>query len=276
MKRTDVLMCVLVASAALLTALFWSRAVTAPAGARTADKAEEPAALTTLTPATRLRISIHDARGSAASLLKDEPKAWSKAPVTRVLLNRTPRIFQTEPRTTAAPPILQVRGLRAKGKLYLRLEWADATLDAPRAPPKRAGEGGEPARLYKRPTGQTSAFSDAAAVMAPHEWRGPAFPSLQMGDKQVPVRLYHWTASTGAEEMTATGRTTPRPTGKKIRHAARHPDGKWVVVFEIPDRPDGWPVAFAVWDGHNQDRDGRKAFSLWYVLKNAPAEGTKR
>jgi DMSO reductase family type II enzyme heme b subunit len=112
--------------------------------------------------------------------------------------------------------------------------------------------------------------------MVPHEWQGPAFPSLQMGDKRNPVDLYYWSAARGGEEMTATGRTTPAPTGKKVRHHARHGDGQWVVLFEIPDRVDGWPVAFAVWDGHNQDRDGRKAFSPWYVLKSAPAEGKQR
>jgi DMSO reductase family type II enzyme heme b subunit len=96
-----------------------------------------------------------------------------------------------------------------------------------------------------------------------------------MGDKKTSVRLYYWAAGKGAEEMTAAGRTTPAPTGKKVSHHARHADGKWVVIFETPDPSDGWPVAFAVWDGHNQDRDGRKAFSLWYVLQRASAEGKK-
>jgi dimethylsulfide dehydrogenase subunit gamma/complex iron-sulfur molybdoenzyme family reductase subunit gamma len=255
MKRTCILVSVLVLSGLLLAAVSLSRRALAPAAARTSDRAEEPAAVLTLQPAERLRIAIRAHSGSAAQLLKDEPEAWAGAPPTRVLLNRTPRIFQTEPPTTAAPPILQVRGLRAEGNLYLRLEWSDATRDASRSP------------------GTGTGFSDAAAVMVPHEWKGSAFPSLQMGDRLNPVRLYFWTAVAGAEEMTATGRTTPAPTGKKVRHHARHGDGKWVVVLEIPDRPEGWPVAFAVWDGHNQDRDGRKAFSLWYVLMNAPAEG---
>jgi DMSO reductase family type II enzyme heme b subunit len=254
MKRTYLILGGLVFAAGLLGAVLLSARALSSAGAATAGSAKEEARPAPLPPAERLQVALRDHRGSVASLLKDDPAAWADASLTQALLNRTPRIFQTEPPTTTAPPILQVRGLRAEGKLYLRLEWADATRDAPLGAPARHTE-------------ETSTFSDAAAVMVPNEWQGPAFPSLQMGDKKTPVELYYWAAARGAEEMTATGRTTPAPTGKKVRHHARHAGGKWVVVFEIADRPDGWPVAFAVWDGHNQDRDGRKAFSLWYVLK---------
>src|SRR5262249_37890693 len=154
------------------------------------EQASQPAA-----PAERLRIAVAQSRGKAADVLKDDPPAWASAPPTRVLLNRTPRVFQTETKTRAAPPVLEVRGLRAEGKLYLRLPGADAARDAPTAPPRRKGEAGEPGRLYKQPTGQTSAFADAAAVMVPQQWKGPSFPSLQMGDKQTPVSLYYWSAT---------------------------------------------------------------------------------
>jgi DMSO reductase family type II enzyme heme b subunit len=253
MKRRYLLLSGLAASAVLLGAVLLSSGALSTAGARAEDRAEERATPTPLPPAERLHIAVGDHPGSTANLLKDHPAAWASAPIARVLLNRTPRIFPTEPRAPAAPPILQVRGLRAQGKLYLRLEWPDATRDTPPA--------------GRRQTAQTSSFSDAAAVMVPHQWKGPEFPSLQMGDKRASVRLYYWAAGAEAVEMTATGRTTTAATGNKVRHHAGHAGGKWVVVFELPDRPDGWPVAFAIWDGHNQDRDGRKVFSLWYVLK---------
>jgi dimethylsulfide dehydrogenase subunit gamma/complex iron-sulfur molybdoenzyme family reductase subunit gamma len=258
MKRACLLVSGLAAVGVLLAALVASRAALLPGVVPRADETGQMATPTTLPPAERLRIAVGDHRGSAAPVLADEPAVWAGVPPTRVLLNRTPRLFQTEPPTAAAPPILQVGGLRAEGNLYLRLEWPDATRDASRS----------------RGTG--TAFSDAAAVMVPHEWKGGPFPSLQMGDKQNPVHLYYWSAATGAEEMTATGRTTPAPTGKKVRHQTRHGDGKWVLVVEMPDPIEGWPVAFAVWDGHNQDRDGRKAFSLWHALMSAPAERKQR
>jgi hypothetical protein len=278
MKRITLLFGAL---AVMLTGVVVVRGTFSLAGTRTsdspatADKGDEQASQPAAAPAERLRIAIGEHRGKVTEVLTEEQPAWDSAPLTRVLMNRTPRVFQTEQKTATAPPILEVRGLRAEGKLYIRLSWADATKDAPTAPTRRKGEAGEPGRLYKQPTGQTSAFADAAAVMVPQQWKGPSFPSLQMGDKQTPVSLYYWSAVKGAEEMTASGRATPASTGKKVRHHARHAEGKWVVIVEIPDRPAGSPVAFAVWDGHNQDRDGRKAFSLWYVLRNASEKGKK-
>jgi DMSO reductase family type II enzyme heme b subunit len=87
-----------------------------------------------------------------------------------------------------------------------------------------------------------------------------------MGDKSGPVWIYYWNASRGAEELTAAGRATPQPSGKAVPHAATHADKRWQLVLALPDRPDGSPLAFAVWDGHAGDRDGAKWFSIWYVL----------
>ncbi len=140
------------------------------------------------------------------------------------------------------------------------------TENAPKAPPRKTGEGGRAEQLYKRPTGQTAAFADAAAVMVPQRWTGPSFPSLLMGDSHTPARLFYWNASRGAEELTAAGRATPAPTGKSFAHRARHAGGRWTLAMELPDRPEGWPLAFAIWDGETGDRDGLKYFSIWYVL----------
>ena len=41
---------------------------------------------------------------------------------------------------------------------------------------------------------------------------------------------------------------------------------RWRLTLELPDQPDGVPVAFALWDGASGDRDGLKFFSIWYVL----------
>ena len=80
------------------------------------------------------------------------------------------------------------------------------------------------------------------------------------------MRLFYWNASRGAEEMSATGRATPKPTGRTFAHRAEYADGKWALTAALPDQADGTPVAFAVWDGAHNDRDGLKFFSVWYVL----------
>jgi hypothetical protein len=36
------------------------------------------------------------------------------------------------------------------------------------------------------------------------------------------------------------------------------------VTLELPELPVGTPLAVAIWNGSQQDRDGRKYFSVWY------------
>jgi hypothetical protein len=223
-----------------------------------------------LPPAAKMKIRLGETKGDAAALLDPSAKAWETAEPTRVLLNRTPRVYQTEQPRLEKPPALEVRALRALRageRALFRLVWEDATKNAPEAPPKRAGEGGDPAKLYKRPTEHTSAFADAAAVMVPDPWSGGAFPSLVMGDGKRPVRLYYWNASRGTDQLTASGRARVESTGKAVRHQAHYADRRWAVTLELPGLPAGSPVAFAVWDGEVADRDGMKCFSAWYVLE---------
>jgi hypothetical protein len=219
-----------------------------------------------LSPAANLRIRVASSDATVQALLDPADAAWKDAAATGVLLNRTPRVYQTEPPISGKIPELEVRAVRAEGKLVIRLEWDDTTKNAPEAPPRKTGEGGEPEKLYKRPTGETSQFADAAAVMVPENWTGPGFPSLQMGDAKNPVRLFYWNASRGAEELTATGRTTTKASGRTFAHRAEYAADKWRVTLELPEQADGAPVAFAIWDGASDDRDGLKFFSIWYVL----------
>jgi hypothetical protein len=232
----------------------------------TPDRAVIPNPAMVLPPATNLRIQVGNSPAGSEALLDLSAGDWNQAPPTSLLLNRTPRLYQTEPIPNRPIPRCQVRALRAGGKLFVRLQWEDATKNAPEAPPARTGEGGDPKQLYKRPTGEPSAFADAAAVMVPEAWTGPAFPSLVMGDKNAPVHIAYWNASRGARLMKASGRATPQPTGQTIPHRSRHENAQWVVTLELADLPDGYPIAFAVWDGQFDDRDGLKCFSVWHVL----------
>jgi hypothetical protein len=230
--------------------------------------ADERSAETTasLPPAAQLRILMRESNAEAGALLDPAAVAWKEASPTSILLNRTPRIYQTEPVQAHPIPRCEVRALRSGGKLILRLVWDDKTKNAPQAPPASHGQAGEPKQLYKRPTGETSAFPDAAAVMLPDQWTGPSFPSLLMGDKHSPARLYYWSASRGAAELTASGRATPEPSGRSFPFHAQHADDKWSLTMAVPDQRDAHPIAFAVWDGEFGDRDGLKFFSIWYVL----------
>lgn len=226
-----------------------------------------------LAGAQALRVRVVDLPGEAAEVLDPASAHWEQAPATLLLLSRTPRLYQTEPTDQPLPPSAEARAVRASTSLVVRISWADSSPDAPRAPDAQEGEAGVPELIYKRPTGETAAFSDAAAIMLPEDWTGPTFPSLVMGDESSPALLYHWTASHGAEVVRARGRATTARLDQTFPARAVHDEGRWSVTLEIPSPriETGYPIAFAVWDGQHGDRDGQKFFSIWYVLAPEPS-----
>ena len=83
------------------------------------------------------------------------------------------------------------------------------------------------------------------------------------------------------EELNAEGfgTLTPQPqTKQNVLGKGVWKDGKWsVVFFRTLDTINKWDirfqreipvlVAFAVWDGKHQDRNGRKVISMWQRLQ---------
>ncbi len=203
---------------------------------------------------------------SSATLVSGGAAAWKQAMLKRVALNRTPPLYDTDEPATLEISSVDVRLARAGGKLLVQLSWRDATHDAttlaevPNTPPET--------RFRKVPTEADDRFFDAAAVMFPAK-AGPALltPSLQMGDAEHPVEIYYWNATRGAMLMEAQGRSTTRRTGQSFPASGMYQNGQWSVTLELPSLPTGTPMAFAVWNGGQKDRDGRKYFSVWQVLQ---------
>jgi len=88
-----------------------------------------------------------------------------------------------------------------------------------------------------------------------------------MGDADDPVHIYYWNAARGPMLMDAAGRGTTKRTGASFAVHGAYEKGRWTVVFELPDLAAGTPLAFAIWNGSQKDRDGRKYFSVWQVLQ---------
>jgi len=204
--------------------------------------------------------------GKAEELLTAAPVKWSQFSARRVALNRTPPLFDTDEPSAPELSLVEVRAARAAGRLVVQLSWRDATNDTavlakpPDTPPET--------RFRKVPTEADDRFFDAAAVMYPSKHQtGPAAPSLQMGDAADPVEIYYWNSARGAMLMQAQGRGTTRRTGQGFPASGGYDRGQWTVTFELPDLPAGTPLAFAVWNGSQKDRDGRKYFSVWQVLE---------
>ncbi len=222
-----------------------------------------------LRPAVHLQVRVGETSAQPESLLDPDAGGWKTTPRPAILLSHTPRIYQTEPAVDRAPPACQVQALRARALICLRLTWDDTTKNAPAIHHAQTGAGGAPRQPYRDPAPQTATFADAAAVMMPVRWTGPAFPSLMMGDADQPTRIFYWNASRGAAVLTATGRTTPQATGQQFPHQARYARGKWTLTMQLPETSDGYPVAFAVWDGQLNGRGGLKFFSVWYAWRQS-------
>lgn len=227
--------------------------------------AQESARSPAFTPAN-LTLRATASSASAESLRDPETRAWELFAAQRVALNRTPPLYDTEPPSRLEIPVVEVRVARAEGKLLVHLSWRDPSGDIaslaapPDTPPEK--------RQRKELTAATARFFDAVAVMFPVASTGGLFPpSLQMGDSGGPVTIYYWNASRGAMRMEAHGRGTTRRTGQSFLARGVYGAGRWRVTLELPDLPAGVPLSFAVWNGGQQDRDGRKYFSVWHWLE---------
>jgi len=217
-------------------------------------------------PAAGQALRVVASTSSAEELLHGGPAAWAQVPARRVGLNRTPPMFETDDLPALDINSTDVKVARTSGKLLVQVTWKDATHDAvtlpevPNTPPET--------RFRKVQTGADDRFFDAAAVMYPSKPGLDAIsPSLQMGDAEHPVKIYYWNATRGAMLMETQGRGTTKRTGQSFPANASYQAGQYTVIFELPDLPAGTPVALAVWNGSQKDRDGRKYFSVWQFLE---------
>ena len=217
------------------------------------------------TPANLQSLKVATSSASTDHLLKGEPAAWSQVTFKHVALNRTPPLFDTDEPATLEISTVDVRCARAGDKLLVQLSWKDPTRDivSLQDVPNTAPE----TRFRKVQTEENDRFFDAAAVMIPSQTGAGIAPSLQMGDADHPVQIYYWNATRGAMLMEARGRSTTRRTGQTFPANGAYQNGQWTVTFELPSESQGTLMAFAVWNGSQKDRDGRKYFSVWQVLE---------
>lgn len=210
-------------------------------------------------------LKLRAASAPVADASNPDAPGWMQVPARIAALNRTPPLYDTDPPATSEIALVEVRLSRSGGKLLVHLSWRDATEDSATlaAVPSAPYEG----RNLKEQTQSTDRFFDACAVMFPAGTPGAVTPSLQMGDQSGPVTIYYWNAARGAMLMEAQGRGTTRRTGTSFPTFASYRAGTWRVVLELKDLPAGTPLAFAVWNGSQLDRDGRKYFTIWHWLE---------
>ena len=182
---------------------------------------------------------------------------WEKAPTTPVTLQTA---FPGHPSIvgTAVTQKLTAQAVRTSERLFVKLAWSDRT-----------------ANTAVKDTGQ---FFDGAAVQFPVN--GQSTTLQFMGDAEHPVNIWQWRADGRTQNLLAKGfgTLTLVPTAGLRSASRRTPDGWQVVISRaLQVKPDegadlhgqgAIPIAFAVWDGQNQERDGFKAVTMeWWQLR---------
>jgi hypothetical protein len=205
--------------------------------------------------------TIPVASGPAENALDPAAPAWKSVSSVDLSLQRTPLLYTTDQPAALEIPSVRVQMIRVQAGTVVRLEWQDKTRNAETLAKAERSWQGE--RLVAQ-SGATDRFSDACAVMVPAGGPADASPSLQMGDAAHPVRIYFYDATRGPALMEASGRETTKRTGKAFPANGQYQAGKWAVTLQLPELAPGTPIAVAIWNGEQQDRDGRKYFSVWY------------
>ncbi|WP_137283281.1 ethylbenzene dehydrogenase-related protein [Halorussus salinisoli] len=211
-------------------------------------------------------IPVLSASQSQASSLSD-PTApvWNDAATVTVPLSSAPSNAPNANDTSIER--MNVQTARSEGTLFVRLTWSDATEDGNVTPSQ-----------YETP--RTTSFGDAVAVQFPAN--ASAEPGIAMGGPNAMVNLWWWNGAQGDEELLAAGPgTSTRFPNASVEANGTYRDGRWHVVFErkLPadadrrtdlDVNENVNVAFAVWNGSNAERAGRKSVSDWQYLPFGP------
>lgn len=206
-----------------------------------------------------MRVRRVDAKSK--DLLDPGSAAWRNTRTTTVVLSPTPLDMQPTDyvrvswvgRPYGKASSLKVAAVHNGRNIFFRLKWADDT------------ENGAIADIDQ--------FVDAAAVLFPVNGDAPLFG---MGAPGKPVNAWLWRADwERPKNVAAEGMgTTSRREDTALIGRGRHTRGQWDVVLSRSLRANGVPagtvslqpgsvtkIAFAVWQGGNQERAGIKAFS---------------
>jgi DMSO reductase family type II enzyme heme b subunit len=208
--------------------------------------------------------TIPVAKGPSENALDPLAPAWKAVPAVALTLQRTPLLYTTDAPAALEISSVQVQMIRVQGGIVARLEWQDKTQNSAKlAKAERSWQG----EHLVAQSGATDRFSDACAIMVPSGDLADVSPSLQMGDAKHPVQIYFFDATRGPALMEASGRETTTRTGKTFPANAQYQAGRWAVTLQLPELAPRTPIAVAVWNGEQQDRDGRKYFSVWYKIQ---------
>lgn len=198
--------------------------------------------------------SIKAVAVEAPDILNPRSSIWQKSPSLQLSLVTAPSAHPAI-NGKASTSGLTVKAIRNQEALFIYLEWNDKTQDLPKT--------------------QTDRFIDAAAIQFP--WDLKTTTSVMMGNPGR-VNIWLWRAENQTENLFAEGfGTLNRLPNQNISGQSIYANETWQVVLSRPlsGGPDSGlvftgvkqtPIAFAIWDGANKERDGFKAITIEWVL----------
>jgi DMSO reductase family type II enzyme heme b subunit len=184
------------------------------------------------------------------TLLNSSAPQWERAPRTHLALRGTESSAQPSAyvRTAwagkhiGAVRSLSVQAAHNRQNLFFRLEWADPT--------------------HNPDYGDGSVFPDAAAVLFPMNGQADL---NRMGSPGAGIAAWYWRANHPdyGESLAFHGfATEERLPAPLVLNSASWADGRWHVVIGAPlSAAPAEAVAFAVWEGSNQERAGLHSYS---------------
>jgi len=182
--------------------------------------------------------------------------AWDKVRATEIALVTAPAVHASISGNATAASV-SVQALSDGKRIYFRLSWTDGTADA------------------ERP--DTGRFLDGVALQFPLNRSSKTV--VLMGTPGGRVNIWYWRADGRVQNLFADGfgTLTSAPV-QDVSGKGVHANGRWTVVLSRDLRTaaaDGVqlkgvgriPVAPAVWNGANAERDGFKATTMeWQSL----------
>ena len=197
---------------------------------------------------------------------------WERVPEYQVQLSSAAPVHPSialRTKVDAEPLSLYFSAISDRDRLYIKLRWVDGN---------------------RNTATRTNQFRDGAAVQ--FALSGGDATSYLMGSADMPVNIWYWKSdSNSAQNLGAGGFGSTTILPEQSVSAASHyrlsrmeKDNEWIVVMSRPLNAGGdytvtldgtlQPLAFAVWQGAKQQRDGSKRVSQgWIKLDMSPLVG---
>ncbi len=206
---------------------------------------------------------------TANSLNSPTGDSWNNIEKNEISLSGAPSapfipLVDTEETRNVTTDTLNVKAAKTSDRIYFHLSWEDPTknIGAPNPPN----------------------FPDAGALQMPSQ--PGKTTSIMMGSQNIPVNIWYKSAGKTTEEIIAAGPGSVSSLNQSVvKGNMQYKNGRWQLVLYRTLEASGnnkpqfsnnnnnnYDIAFAVWNGANKEKDGKKAISTWYTLNSVSGQ----